>query len=184
MHPKKPLPRRPLSRNEEVREQLRYQCRRVRAKIWDMTKRRERFEAARWVEGHIGEPFATASVEELRKLKGYLEYKLVHGHCPIHENAHSKLRYKRDGGSTEARTKIKEMLNRKFGEKCSKCGKSDIPLTLDHIKPIALGGKNELKNSQLLCIPCHVKKTRGDSRIAHVRYFREKFPHKKIPRMN
>jgi len=149
-----------------------------------MEKRRERFEAARWVEGHIGEPFATASVEELKKLKGYLEYKLVHGHCPIHENDHSKLRYKRDGGSSQARMKIKELLIQKFGEKCVVCGKSGIPLTLDHIHPIALGGKNELGNSQLLCVPCHVKKTRGDSKIAHERYFKEKFPHKKIPRFH
>lgn len=182
MHPQKPFPERKpfhlMTKEERLKERLKYECRRVRSKIWDMSKKRERFEANRWVEGHVGESFATASVEELTKLKGYLEYKLVHGHCPIHENDHSKLRYKRDGGSTQARTKIKEKLIAAFGEKCAKCGKTGIPLTLDHIHPIALGGKNEFKNSQLLCVPCHVKKTRTDSKLATAKYFAEKFPEK------
>ena len=32
----------------------------------------------------------------------------------------------------------------------------------DHIKPLKLGGKNELKNLQALCANCHMKKTRKD----------------------
>jgi hypothetical protein len=147
-----------------------------------MDNRRERFEAHRWVEGHIGENLKTASFEELTKLAGYLAYKLEHGHCPIHEHDNAATRYREKGGSTRARQKIKEQLIVRDGERCVMCKKSDIPLTLDHIHPIALGGKNEINNSQLLCIPCHTKKTRRDSRMAHARFFAEKFPEKLIAR--
>jgi 5-methylcytosine-specific restriction endonuclease McrA len=143
-----------------------------------MDKRRDRFEAHRWVQGHIGESLTTASVEELERLAGYLAYKIKHGHCPLHEDDNSKIRYKKNGGSQIARLHIREKLVEMFGEKCAECGKSGIPLTLDHIKPISLGGKNELGNTQLLCVPCHTKKTRGDSRIAYRKFFAEKFPEK------
>jgi 5-methylcytosine-specific restriction endonuclease McrA len=157
---------------------LRRRCHILREKVWDMNDRRERFEARRWVEGHIGESFLTASADELRRLEGYLAYKLKHGHCPLHEHDNSDIRYKKAGGSTDARNRIKEKLIEMFGERCVDCGKSGIPLTLDHIKPIALGGKNELGNSQLLCVPCHVKKTKTDSRIAFKRHFAKTFPEK------
>jgi 5-methylcytosine-specific restriction endonuclease McrA len=32
-------------------------------------------------------------------------------------------------------------------------------LTVDHIKPLAQGGSNDLTNKQLLCIDCHREKT-------------------------
>jgi len=143
-----------------------------------MDNRRERFESHRWIQGHIGESLTTASAEELQKLEGYLAYKLKHGHCPIHEHDRAELRYRKHGGSTKARTKIKEELIARYGEKCASCGRTGIPLTLDHIHPIAFGGKNELANAQLLCYPCHERKTRGDSRRAHRRFFAEKFPEK------
>ncbi len=44
---------------------------------------------------------------------------------------------------------------------CEECGgrfthgKSNV----DHIKPCALGGSNELNNAQVLCTGCHMKKT-------------------------
>ncbi len=143
-----------------------------------MDNRRERFEASRWVEGHIGESLKTASLEELEKLVGYLEYKLKHGHCPIHEHDNAETRYDRDGGSSTARQRIKEKLIERDGARCAACGAKDVPLTLDHIRPIALGGKNELANAQLLCVPCHVKKTKRDSRVAYRKRFAEQFPEK------
>lgn len=162
--------------------ELKRQCHFLRAKIWDMDNRRERFESHRWIQGHIGESLTTATVEELTRLAGYLKYKLEHGHCPLHEEENSKVRYKRLGGSRDARVRIREKLVEMFGEKCAVCGKHDVPLTLDHIKPIALGGKNELGNTQLLCLPCHEKKTRTDSRIAYRKFFAEKFPEKHAKR--
>ena len=159
---------------------LRYRCHTLRAQIWDLDDRRERFEAHRWVQGHIGESIKTASLEELEKLAGYLAYKLEHGHCPIHEHDNAAIRYKRDGGSSRARLKLKEELIARDGNRCVACNAAgtDIPLTLDHIHPVAFGGTNDIGNAQLLCIPCHTRKTRGDSRRAHRRYFAEKFPEK------
>ncbi|MDO8469944.1 MAG: HNH endonuclease [bacterium] len=157
---------------------LRYRCHVLRAQLWDLDDRRERFEAHRWVQGHIGESLKTASLEELEKLAGYLAYKLEHGHCPIHEHDNAAIRYKRDGGSSRARLKLKEVLIARDGDRCVACNATGVPLTLDHIHPIAFGGTNELSNAQLLCIPCHTKKTRGDSRRADRRYFAEKFPEK------
>ena len=62
-----------------------------------------------------------------------------------------------------------------FGSKCSRCGDSDGPFEFDHIDPkekaIEIGelwkyGKDkrdaELSKCQLLCIPCHKKKTCED----------------------
>ncbi len=167
----------PQERAWKLRD-LKHRCHQLRAQIWDLDKRRERFEAHRWVQGHIGESLTTASVEELERLAGYLAYKIKHGHCPLHEDDNAKIRYKRDGGSQNARLRIREKLIEMFGEKCVECGRSDAQLTLDHIKPISLGGKNELGNTQLLCVNCHTNKTRGDSRIAYKKFFAEKFPEK------
>ncbi len=164
--------------NEDKLRQLRYRCHKLRLQIWDFDNKRERFEAHRWVKGHIGESLKTASLEELEKLEGYLAYKLEHGHCPLHEEEDAATRYKQKGGSTKARQKIKETLIARDGERCISCGAKEVPLTLDHIHPIALGGKNELENSQLLCIPCHTKKTRHDSRRAYRKFFAATFPDK------
>jgi 5-methylcytosine-specific restriction endonuclease McrA len=171
-------PKRNYERGTPEMEKVRYECRRLRAKLWNMDEKRGRMDAARWVKGHIGESMDTASLEELTTLKGYLAYKLEHGHCPIHENDRAEIRYKKKGGSTDARTRIKEKLIALHGEKCIACGATGVPLTLDHIIPIALGGKNELKNGQMLCIPCHTLKTKTDSKIAYRKFFAEKFPHK------
>lgn len=81
-----------------------------------MNKKKECLEAYRWVQGHIGESLKTASYEELKTLEGYLSYNLSTGHCPIHEDENAKTRYKRDGGSSQARQKIKEKLIALYGE--------------------------------------------------------------------
>lgn len=40
----------------------------------------------------------------------------------------------------------------------------DLQPTLDHIKPLAEGGRNEIDNMQLLCEDCHVKKEKEHNR--------------------
>lgn len=45
----------------------------------------------------------------------------------------------------------------KYGSKCVSCGSQEI-LTLDHIRPLAYGGKNEINNIQPLCKSCNSKK--------------------------
>lgn len=54
---------------------------------------------------------------------------------------------------------VKYSLIDKRGCRCEKCGKRGIRLELDHIIPIKEGGTNEEENLQLLCRPCHLKKT-------------------------
>lgn len=45
-----------------------------------------------------------------------------------------------------------------YGNKCLCCGQSDIPLTIDHIVPLSLGGTNTKDNLQPLCSSCNSKK--------------------------
>lgn len=51
-------------------------------------------------------------------------------------------------------------LVRTFGEKCANCGRTDVPLDVDH--KLKRGSHAELKyeltNLQLLCRPCHNRK--------------------------
>lgn len=42
--------------------------------------------------------------------------------------------------------------------KCVRCGRSDIPLTKDHIIPVARGGCDCIHNLQPLCTPCNSAK--------------------------
>lgn len=49
------------------------------------------------------------------------------------------------------------------GGKCAACdAKCDRGWELDHIVPLALGGDDEPANWQVLCLPCHRAKSRGD----------------------
>lgn len=47
---------------------------------------------------------------------------------------------------------------------CSARGLVTPAVEVDHIKPKALDGKDEWDNTQSLCKPCHVEKTREDVR--------------------
>lgn len=143
-----------------------------------MDDRKERMNANHWIVGHIGESFMTANLEELERLEFYMSQKIANGHCPLHIEENASTRYKRDGGSTAARKKVREKLVELYGEKCVDCKRDDVILTLDHIHPISLGGKNEVENCQLLCVPCHTKKTKTDSKLAFEKYFAENFPEK------
>jgi 5-methylcytosine-specific restriction endonuclease McrA len=46
----------------------------------------------------------------------------------------------------------------KYGNKCLRCGKSNVKLTIDHVVPISLGGKNVIENVQPLCLSCNSSK--------------------------
>lgn len=46
------------------------------------------------------------------------------------------------------------------GGRCAKCGRSDLPLEVDHRIPLSKGGTNHLGNLVVLCSLCHQAKTR------------------------
>lgn len=42
-----------------------------------------------------------------------------------------------------------------YGHVCLCCGAGDVPLTVDHIIPISMGGSNTIDNVQPLCLSCN-----------------------------
>jgi 5-methylcytosine-specific restriction endonuclease McrA len=67
--------------------------------------------------------------------------------------------------SYDCRPKISTLLYVFQEGKCSKCMKRFTmeQLTVDHIKPVAQGGVNNISNKQLLCRKCHREKTVTDT---------------------
>jgi 5-methylcytosine-specific restriction endonuclease McrA len=53
---------------------------------------------------------------------------------------------------------IKELFE-KYGNRCLCCGSTEKKLTLDHVVPLKLGGKNVIENAQPLCGSCNSKKS-------------------------
>lgn len=45
-----------------------------------------------------------------------------------------------------------------YGNKCLRCGRTDVKLTVDHIVPIAKGGSSNIDNLQPLCASCNSHK--------------------------
>lgn len=41
---------------------------------------------------------------------------------------------------------------------CAYCGRKDVKFHVDHILPLSRGGRDELKNLQLLCVRCNLSK--------------------------
>ncbi|CAA9339121.1 MAG: hypothetical protein AVDCRST_MAG93-6542 [uncultured Chloroflexia bacterium] len=49
-------------------------------------------------------------------------------------------------------TPVKAAVRQRDGDSCRKCGSKDN-LQFDHVKPVSRGGRNTVKNLQLLCGP-------------------------------
>jgi 5-methylcytosine-specific restriction endonuclease McrA len=65
-------------------------------------------------------------------------------------------------------SKFKKAIIKRDGLKCKHCGLTNLDeLTVDHIKPISLGGSPRLKNLQFLCKTCHVKKDKYVGQLGH-----------------
>jgi 5-methylcytosine-specific restriction endonuclease McrA len=47
---------------------------------------------------------------------------------------------------------------RRDGHRCQFCGRSDIPLTIDHINPVSRGGEESWENLVCACVSCNNKK--------------------------
>lgn len=50
---------------------------------------------------------------------------------------------------------VREYLLEKYNRKCCYCGKTDIPLEIEHITPKSKGGSNRVSNLCLACRPCN-----------------------------
>lgn len=83
-------------------------------------------------------------------------YKLTH--LDLYRSAWCKRRAKEKGNGGFFTPKEWNDLCEKYGHYCLMCGKSDIPLTVDHIIPISLGGTNNIDNIQPLCQICNSQK--------------------------
>lgn len=53
---------------------------------------------------------------------------------------------------------VREYLLEKWGRKCTYCGKTDVPLQVEHIEPKSKGGSNRVSNLCLSCEKCNQKK--------------------------
>jgi len=53
---------------------------------------------------------------------------------------------------------VKEYLLDKWGRKCAYCGKTDVPLEVEHIVPKSRGGTDRVSNLTLSCRTCNLKK--------------------------
>jgi 5-methylcytosine-specific restriction endonuclease McrA len=53
---------------------------------------------------------------------------------------------------------VKEYLLEKFERTCVYCGKKDVPLEVEHIRPKARGGSNRISNLTISCVVCNQKK--------------------------
>ena len=53
---------------------------------------------------------------------------------------------------------VREYLLTKWGRKCAYCGKSGLPLEIEHIHPKIRGGSNRVSNLTLSCRKCNQKK--------------------------
>lgn len=61
-----------------------------------------------------------------------------------------------DGGKITSE-QWKNLCNQ-YENKCLCCGRSDIKLTIDHVVPVKLGGRNSIDNIQPLCGTCNSSK--------------------------
>lgn len=53
---------------------------------------------------------------------------------------------------------VREYLLEKWHRKCAYCGKTDIPLQVEHIEPVCRGGSNRVSNLTLSCKCCNNEK--------------------------
>lgn len=89
----------------------------------------------------------------MRRLRGPRSAKFVHDRSTLKAGRAGAYFY----------PSLRAEIHRRDGGRCVKCGSSDR-LAVDHIVPIAEGGKGDIANGQLLCHQCHAEKTRAERR--------------------
>jgi 5-methylcytosine-specific restriction endonuclease McrA len=88
--------------------------------------------------------------------EAYRNWKSVNYERVLDQNRNRASQRRANGGSFTIQEWY-EILD-KYGHKCLRCGRSDVKLTIDHIKPIALGGTHTADNIQPLCSSCNSSK--------------------------
>jgi 5-methylcytosine-specific restriction endonuclease McrA len=63
---------------------------------------------------------------------------------------------------------VREYLLEKWDRTCAYCGKTDIPLEIEHIVPKSKGGSNRVSNLTLACTECNRKKGKRSERTSGV----------------
>jgi hypothetical protein len=54
---------------------------------------------------------------------------------------------------------VREYLLEKWHRCCAYCGKTDVPLQIEHIQPRSKGGSNRISNLTVACEPCNTRKS-------------------------
>lgn len=72
-------------------------------------------------------------------------------------HAHMRRARKRNNGGSFTLEEWQEICN-KYGNKCLCCGRTDVKLFIDHVIPLARGGRNDASNLQPLCHNCNSQK--------------------------
>jgi 5-methylcytosine-specific restriction endonuclease McrA len=109
---------------------------------------------------HIGVyNYRTTTPEKQKQLLRFLYNKLKYGNCCDQHNKFSKQMETERRKRPAAYVKLRQLIV-SGKAKCGQCG-STKNLTIDHILPIAKGGKTEGPNLQILCEKCNTAK--GDA---------------------
>lgn len=114
-----------------------------------------------WRKDH---PVRTAEIARTSKIKHEAERKVSNqtyrkAHAAHYATLGSKRRALKlgNGGShTEAEW---EALKARYGNRCLFCGRTNRPLTKDHVLPVTKGGTDTIDNIQPLCGPCNSSKS-------------------------
>ena len=144
-------------------------CKRCRldiAKIWrDANREKINKKLRDWYTNHPGKNYeyhkkyiAKEGKDLLLKTSGR-KWKLENKEKvrEISRNRHARI--KKAGGKITA-AEWRGVL-KKYGNKCLRCGRDDVKLTMDHVKPIFIGGTHTVDTVQPLCLSCNSTKTRN-----------------------
>lgn len=97
-------------------------------------------------------------LDRTREIKKLSQRKYRQTHKEEINARKSKARATSYGNSGSHTPKEWADLKSKYNNRCLRCGRSDIPMTKDHILPITKGGTDNIDNIQPLCRSCNSSK--------------------------